>query len=152
MCPRVSTDDIQIDAFRNLSSAFRHLVRYLSSAFRHLASSREMPDGGGQMTNGEKHQSVCAFEQSCQGPQRLLTVSLRSVWCYLGDEILVGVDLYFFRIIMSFSWTLEYRWMFSISITKTCLFKYTENLPPKNENFQIKKHRVWVLVRTASTR
>ena len=27
----------------------------------------------------------------------------------------------------------------SQNITKTCLFKYTENLPPKNENFQIKK-------------
>ena len=24
------------------------------------------------------------------------------------------------------------------AITKTCLFKNTENLPPKNENFQIK--------------
>ena len=49
-------------------------------------------------------------------------------------------------------WTLE----------KTCLFKYTENFTTKNENFQRKnsdifsyfcsKHRLWVLVRTASTR
>ena len=48
-------------------------------------------------------------------------------------------------------------------ITKTYLFKYTENfITPKNENFQIKnsdifycfcsKHTLWVLVRTASTR
>ena len=45
---------------------------------------------------------------------------------------------------------------------KTCLFKYTENFTTKNENFQIKKtdifsyfcskHRLWVLVRTASAR
>ena len=47
-------------------------------------------------------------------------------------------------------------------ITKTRLFKYLKILPPKNENFQIKKlwyfsyfcskHRLWVLVRTASAR
>ena len=47
-------------------------------------------------------------------------------------------------------------------ITKTCLFKYTENFTIKNWIFQIKnfwyfsyfcsKHRLWVLVRTASTR
>ena len=45
-------------------------------------------------------------------------------------------------------------------ITKTCLFKYTENFTNKNEIFQIKnsdifsyfcsKHRLWVFVRTAS--
>ena len=28
--------------------------------------------------------------------------------------------------------------MHTMFITKTCLFKYTEILPPKNENFQIK--------------
>ena len=48
-------------------------------------------------------------------------------------------------------------------ITKTRLFKYTGNLSPKTENFQVKKknryfsyfctkHRLWVLVRTASPR
>ena len=47
-------------------------------------------------------------------------------------------------------------------ITKTCLFKYIVNFTTKNENFQIKnsdifsyfcsKHRLWVLVRTASPR
>ena len=46
-----------------------------------------------------------------------------------------------------------------INITKTCLFKYTENFSTKNEKFQIKnfdiffyfcsKHRLWILVRTA---
>ena len=43
-------------------------------------------------------------------------------------------------------------------IMKICLFKYTENLPPKNENFQIEnsdichisaQNRLWVLIRTA---
>ena len=47
------------------------------------------------------------------------------------------------------------------SITKTCLFKYTEVFTTKNEKIQVKssdiflisvqKHRLWVLVRTAST-
>ena len=51
----------------------------------------------------------------------------------------------------------------TIGITKTRLFKYIEILPPKTENFQMKKklryfphfcskHRLWVLVRTASVR
>ena len=49
-----------------------------------------------------------------------------------------------------------------ICITKTRLFKYIEILLPKTESFQIKiliffsffcsKHRLWVLVRTASPR
>ena len=45
-----------------------------------------------------------------------------------------------------------------LNITKTSIFKYTENLLPKRENVQIqiwifsyfcRKHRLWVLVRTA---
>ena len=28
-------------------------------------------------------------------------------------------------------------------ITKTCLFKYIENLPPKTENFQIKNSNIF---------
>ena len=49
-----------------------------------------------------------------------------------------------------------------ISITKTCLFKYTENFTTKTWKFSDKKfwyffyfcskHRLWVAVRTASTR
>ena len=49
-----------------------------------------------------------------------------------------------------------------LGITKTCLFKYTENFPTKNWKFSDKKywyfsyfcskHRLWVLVRTASPR
>ena len=49
-----------------------------------------------------------------------------------------------------------------VGITKTRLFKYTENFTTKNENFQKKnsdifhilcsKHRLWVLIRTASAR
>ena len=53
------------------------------------------------------------------------------------------------------------QWVYGV-ITKPCLFKYTENLTLKTENFQTKnsdifsyfcsKHRLWVLVRTASAR
>ena len=31
-----------------------------------------------------------------------------------------------------------WRWLYLVSITKTSLFKYTENFTTKNENFQIK--------------
>ena len=33
--------------------------------------------------------------------------------------------------------------MFSFFITKTCLFKYTEILPPKSENFQMKNFDIF---------
>ena len=52
--------------------------------------------------------------------------------------------------------------LLSVIITKTCLFKYTETFATKNRKFSDKKfwyfsyfcskHRLWVLVRTASTR
>ena len=45
--------------------------------------------------------------------------------------------------------------IYTESITKTCLFKYTENLSPKNENFQKKNSDIFQIsaqniVRTAS--
>ena len=61
---------------------------------------------------------------------------------------------------LDFAYFLKALWQHDI--TKTRLFKYIENLPPKNENFQMKnsgsfhisisaqKHWLWVLVRTAS--
>ena len=30
-----------------------------------------------------------------------------------------------------------------LTFTKTCLFKYTENFPPKNENFQIRNSDIF---------
>ena len=57
---------------------------------------------------------------------------------------------------------LIYSNVYIIPITKTCLFKYTENFSTKKLKFSEKKfwyfsyfcskHRLWVLVRTASTR
>ena len=56
----------------------------------------------------------------------------------------------------------KFSWWQTADITKTCLFKYTENFTSKNLKFSDKKiwyfsnfcskHRLWVLVRTASAR
>ena len=69
---------------------------------------------------------------SCEHLFKKLKKQLELKIYFLRLHVIVNHSNYFLCLSSKKSFLLKEN------ITKTCLFKYTENLPPKNENFQIK--------------
>ena len=59
--------------------------------------------------------------------------SLRGHWIAL-----YAIRFFCFVLFLFFGFFFFFFFFFFLFITKTCLFKYTEFLPSKNENFEIK--------------
>ena len=134
---------------RNLiNSSWR--VRYRDHISEH---TQEMPRSWTQTSRGIINRWVEAQMMTKQ-----TFFSSKKYWCF---------SYFFIHENINYEYSLESPRrgasnQYQLHITKTCLFKYTENFTTKNGNFLIKKlwyfpyfcskHRLWVLVRTASAR